>query len=320
MPPNLDQAACLVTGAASGIGRDFVCMMAQQYAHVKFTLVDVDERGCQETVGDDECCIPDTYSAFQHPPSLSTPPPLTQVAHAQQRAGRTIATEIVSCDVSNPEQQQRAFARHIARYGTLDIAFLNAGIMERGDLIASTTTDYLTTLNVNLSAVVVGCNLAARAMARNANGGVLLLTASAGGLFPMPHGPVYAAAKAGVVNLARSLAPRLASRGIAVHALCPQYADTPLVRTSMAQSALMREFVERDTAGHILQVDEVSRAALWLLRRPLKESPVVLFIAGRNGAWYSWPSMKVVGKTGVYCVCGSVGDVGGGRVVCREGG
>ncbi len=217
---------------------------------------------------------------------------------AQHRAGRPQTAEIIACDVSDPAQQQRAFARHISRYGTLDVAFLNAGVMERGDIVMSTTTDYLSTLNINLGAVVVGCNLAARAMAHNADGGVLLLTASAGGLFPMPHGPVYAAAKAGVVNLARSLAPRLKSRGISVHALCPQYADTPLVRTSMAQSALMREFVERDTAGQILKVGEVSRAALWLLRRPLEESPVVLFIAGRNGAWYSWPSMKVVGKTG----------------------
>ncbi len=48
--PDLNHAACLVTGAASGIGRDFVCMLAQQYEHVKFTLVDVDERGCKETV------------------------------------------------------------------------------------------------------------------------------------------------------------------------------------------------------------------------------------------------------------------------------
>lgn len=59
--------------------------------------------------------------------------------------------------------------------------------------------------------------------------GVLIITASAGGIFPMPTAPVYAAAKAGLVNFTRSLAPRLAKRGIRVCALCPQAVDTAMV-------------------------------------------------------------------------------------------
>ena len=59
--------------------------------------------------------------------------------------------------------------------------------------------------------------------------GVIMVTASAGGLFPMPMAPVYAAAKAGLVHFTRSLAPRLAKRGIRLCALCPQQVDTALV-------------------------------------------------------------------------------------------
>ncbi len=56
-----------------------------------------------------------------------------------------------------------------------------------------------------------------------------MLVASAGGLYPMTMAPIYSAAKAGVVQFARSIGPPLAERGIAVSALCPQPTDTPMV-------------------------------------------------------------------------------------------
>lgn len=61
--------------------------------------------------------------------------------------------------------------------------------------------------------------------------GLIINVASAGGLWPMPGAPVYAAAKAGVVNFTRSVAPVLMKQGIRCCALCPQQVDTPLVQT-----------------------------------------------------------------------------------------
>ena len=58
---------------------------------------------------------------------------------------------------------------------------------------------------------------------------MIILTASSGGLFPMPIAPAYAAAKAGLVHFTRSLAPRLHKHGIRLCALCPQQVDTALV-------------------------------------------------------------------------------------------
>ena len=60
--------------------------------------------------------------------------------------------------------------------------------------------------------------------------GIILFTASAGGLFPMPVDPPYAAAKAGLINFALSITPPLAAWGIRVCSLCPQPVDTPMVR------------------------------------------------------------------------------------------
>ena len=59
--------------------------------------------------------------------------------------------------------------------------------------------------------------------------GLIINVASAGGLWPMPMAPVYATAKAGVVQFTRSVAPTLIKQGIRCCALCPQQVDTPLV-------------------------------------------------------------------------------------------
>lgn len=71
----------------------------------------------------------------------------------------------------------------------------------------------------------------------------------------------------------------------------------------MAKSALMRRAVEGDTAGRLLSVADVSRAALWLLQRPLEESPTTLFLAGSNGKWYRLEDrapLHSVGGAGVH--------------------
>ena len=65
--------------------------------------------------------------------------------------------------------------------------------------------------------------------------GLIINVASAGGLWPMPMAPVYATAKAGVVQFTRSVSPTLIKQGIRCCALCPQQVDTPLVCLPDAQ-------------------------------------------------------------------------------------
>lgn len=117
-----------------------------------------------------------------------------------------------------------------------------AGIGERGSLVwGSSDTAWQQTLDVDLRAVMEGVRLAARAMltgsptggrgdvrssggeARLTSGSpCIMITASAGGTFPMPHSPVYASAKAGCIQLTRSMAEPLAKQGVRICALCPQ--------------------------------------------------------------------------------------------------
>lgn len=117
--------------------------------------------------------------------------------------------QAVACDVSDPAQHLAAFQAHMAAFGRLDYVLLNAGISERGDLLWCADREWQATLDVDLRAVIDGVGFAARAMltgdpqAGQGRGsgagrggqaavqgggerGVIMITASAGGIFPMP--------------------------------------------------------------------------------------------------------------------------------------
>jgi 15-hydroxyprostaglandin dehydrogenase (NAD) len=86
----------------------------------------------------------------------------------------------------------------------------NAGIAERGDVLSDPLSNWRMVLDIDLAAVIEGTRLAVGFMtgsepALYSRGGVIVNVASAGGLFPMPFSPVYAAAKAGVVMFCQSL-------------------------------------------------------------------------------------------------------------------
>ena len=112
--------------------------------------------------------------------------------------------------------------------GEFDAAFLNAGVVTgEGDIAALTDDQYRRALRANIDGVVFGTReLAARLMP---NGGSIVATASLAGLVAAPLDPIYAATKHAVVGFVRSVAPQLAAKGIRISALCPGYADTPIV-------------------------------------------------------------------------------------------
>ena len=111
--------------------------------------------------------------------------------------------------------------------GPVDLAVLNAGVLTgEGDVVALTPEAYRRAVAVNVDGVVLGVSRLAGVMEA---GSAIVATASLGGLVPVHEDPIYGLTKFAVVGFVRSAAPQLAERGIRLNAVCPSWADTPLV-------------------------------------------------------------------------------------------
>jgi NAD(P)-dependent dehydrogenase (short-subunit alcohol dehydrogenase family) len=111
--------------------------------------------------------------------------------------------------------------------GPVDLAVLNAGVLTgENDVSALTPEQYRRAVAVNVDGVVLGVRRLATVMPE---GSAIVATASLAGLVEIPDDPIYGLTKFAVVGFVRSAAPQLAARGIKLNALCPAWADTPLV-------------------------------------------------------------------------------------------
>ena len=192
---DIEGTAAVVSGAASGIGRAAAVMFARHGAAV--VVADLNEVGGLETV-----------------------------ATIEAAGGKALFQR---CDTTSTSDLEALLAAAQSAYGRLDIVFNNAGVGGE-DLFADEPGDWARVVAINLTAVIDATRLAVRAMKTSGRGGVIINTASMGGLLPMPGSPVYAATKAGVVNFSRSLGYLAVESRIRVNAICPSYVDTPLVR------------------------------------------------------------------------------------------
>ena len=140
----------------------------------------------------------------------------------------------VECDVSKPEQVDAAFARCFEELGSVDLAFLNAGVGLRwsGDIGEMDLKDYELSVGVNLHGVVYGARAAVRAMRQRSDPEAecaLIATSSIAGIDPFHPDPIYTIGKHGVVGLMRAIAPNLAAEGISTHTICPDTTDTGML-------------------------------------------------------------------------------------------
>lgn len=219
----------VITGGGSGIGRATAQRLAALGAAI--VIVDLDSAAGERTVQSIEA-----------------------------GGGRAIFAKVDVCDA---EQMAGAFDTALSRFGRLDILHNNAGTALGPPGFPKVGLDvWRKVLDVDLQAVILGCYLAAPLMERE--GGAIVNTASMAGLYPYPFDPIYAAAKAGVVNFSYSLAPWAEARKIRVNCVCPGVVDTPLVRRLSAERAAAG--LSSIVPGKILQPEAIAEAVLFLLR------------------------------------------------------
>jgi NAD(P)-dependent dehydrogenase (short-subunit alcohol dehydrogenase family) len=161
------------------------------------------------------------------------------VSDRDEPGARAIADEVggiaLPGDVADPDAMTAAVRASEEAFGRLDIVLLNAGVtagqsgVEDLDLAG-----YRRIMGVNVDHVVFGLTAAVPAL-RRAGGGTIIATASLAGLVAMPGDALYTLTKHAVVGYVRSAAPTLAPDGIRVNAVCPGFADTPLIAHAKAQ-------------------------------------------------------------------------------------
>ena len=243
----IEGKSAVVSGAASGIGRATAVALARAGARV--IVADLNAEGGAETV--DMIGKAGGIAVFRH------------------------------CDVTQTEDLAGAFASAVEHFGRFDIAFNNAGIAGE-DLFADEPGPWQKVIDINLTAVIDATRIAVREMRLSGQGGVIINTASMGGLLPIPASPVYAATKAGVVNFTRSLGYLALEERIRVNAICPSFTDTPLVRRGgderVAAVALQ--------VGGILQPEDIAAGVLEIVEDDSRAA-AIMRVTVRGGRDYA---------------------------------
>lgn len=186
---------------------------------------------------------------------------------ARRQLGAT-ATNSVAGDVSKVADAERMVRGHMRSFGRLDYLFCNAGVHAnvRIEELGESLWDEI--IGVNLKGVYTLVKAAVPYLKER--GGAIVTTASEAGIVGQAHASAYCAAKAGVINLSRSLALELIEHGIRVNCLCPGITDTPMCNGDTAMAAYperAKEMLQRwAPARRWATPAEQARAVLFLMR------------------------------------------------------
>lgn len=234
MPPSgrFEGKVSVVTGAASGIGRASAMGFARDGASV--VVADIDAAGGEETV------------------RLIT------------EAGGTAC--FARTDVADSASVQEMVATAIDRYGRLDYAHNNAGIVGAGSSIADMPEEvWHRGIGVMLTGVFLCMKYEIPHIVAQGPGGAIVNTSSGAGLIGFPGMADYVASKHGVIGLTRSAALELATTGVRVNAVCPGTARSRMVDEWVAgDPSLEKQVVDLHPIGRIAEAEEIAAAALWL--------------------------------------------------------
>jgi NAD(P)-dependent dehydrogenase (short-subunit alcohol dehydrogenase family) len=166
--------------------------------------------------------------------TLAARTPGKLAAAAEQLGAASIVT-----DVSDEHDCEQAVAAHVAQFDGLDVLVNSAGVGVAGGIEHQPVKHIDLQLDVNLRGSILVTRAALPHLRRSR--GLVVNVASIAGTIPAPILPVYAATKAALISLTRSLNAALDAEGVKVHALCPAFVDTPMASfTGMSRDEMIQ--------------------------------------------------------------------------------
>jgi NAD(P)-dependent dehydrogenase (short-subunit alcohol dehydrogenase family) len=218
----------LVTGASRGIGRALALGLAE--------------------TGADVALVARTADALE------------ETAAAARRMGvRALA---LPADVSDSTQVASAFAAVERHWGGLDILINNAGINIRRPALEAADEDWHAVLRANLDSAFWCAREAGRLM--KPRGGTIVFVGSIAGLVAIPTGVAYAASKAGVAQMTRTLALEWARHKIRVNCIAPWYVRTPLTEKLLQDEAYLKLVLRATPMRRVGTPEDLVGAAIFL--------------------------------------------------------
>jgi len=228
----LEGKVALITGAASGIGRESSLLFAEEGASV--VAVDLDEKKAMEVV-----------------------------AEIEKKGGRAIFHK---ADISSAKDTEDMIAAAEKKFGKLNILFNNAGISHADDDGATNTSEevFALTMKINVQGVFLGCKYGIPAL-RRAGGGSIINTASFVAILGAATPQVaYTASKGAVLSMTRELAVIHARENIRINALCPGPLKTELLMKYLNTEEKKQRRLVHIPMGRFGQAEEIAKGALFL--------------------------------------------------------
>jgi 3-oxoacyl-[acyl-carrier protein] reductase len=188
----------------------------------------------------------------------------------------------VRCDITVPEDVERAFQEVAAAHGPVEVLVANAGITRDTLVLRMSEEDFDAVVDTNLKGSFRVARLAAKGMLRLRRGRIIFIS-SVVGLSGSAGQVNYAASKAGLVGMARSLARELGSRSITANVVAPGFVDTEM--TAVLTEERRAEIVSQVPLGRYASVDEIAG--------------VVKFLASPDAAYINGAVIPVDGGLGM---------------------
>ena len=224
----LKEQVAIVTGGARGIGREIALVLARAGADV--ALWDVNAQAMEPTAGE------------------------------LRALGRRAESLVV--DVTSAAAVDEAAAKILDKLGRIDILINNAGVTQDGLIVRMEEAQWDRVLDINLKGTYL-CTRAVSKVMLKARRGRIVSIASIIGMIGNAGQANYAASKAGIIGLTKSVAKELGSRGVTCNAIAPGFIKTEM--TERLPEAVKQKLLEQIPLGSLGEPSDVASAALFLV-------------------------------------------------------